>query len=204
MLPLLTRVTAKDEARIARLPGIALAEAVAIREKNLKERSLAEQQHVSTANITARDMAAPQHDDADDADDEDADERTPFLKARKAANDALLEDAKTRALSIDPLAPSSAFDETLRDRLLEDARRLRAAEEAVDDEDDEDAADLQEGMSQANRARRQSERLLERNWRAPPGKRIAVPVRVEPKVYFATERTFLVSGGGWLSSQCLY
>ncbi|SCU79134.1 LAMI_0A07492g1_1 [Lachancea mirantina] len=31
--------------------------------------------------------------------------------------------------------------------------------------------------------------------RAPPGKTICVPVRVEPKVYFATERTFL----SWLS-----
>jgi len=33
--------------------------------------------------------------------------------------------------------------------------------------------------------------LLERTWRAPQGKRIAVPVRIEPKVYFAAERTFL-------------
>lgn len=32
-----------------------------------------------------------------------------------------------------------------------------------------------------------------RHFRAPKGKRVAVPVRVEPKVYFATERTFLVS-----------
>ncbi|KAI5846683.1 vacuolar transporter chaperone 4 [Tricharina praecox] len=30
-----------------------------------------------------------------------------------------------------------------------------------------------------------------RKFRAPPGKRIFVPVRVEPKVYFAAERTFL-------------
>lgn len=144
-------------------------------------------------------------DAGEDADDEDADERTPFLKARRAVGKALREDAQTqRALSIDPLAPSSAFDETLRDRLREDVERRKKAngvqnEEAVDeddeddeeDEDDEDAR-VQEGMSQVNRARRQSERLLERNWRAPPGKMIAVPVRVEPKVYFATERTFLV------------
>jgi uncharacterized membrane protein YidH (DUF202 family) len=32
---------------------------------------------------------------------------------------------------------------------------------------------------------------------APPGKKIYVPVRVEPKVYFAAERTFL----GWVSKQ---
>jgi len=30
-----------------------------------------------------------------------------------------------------------------------------------------------------------------RRFKAPPGKRIHVPVRVEPKVYFAAERTFL-------------
>ena len=31
---------------------------------------------------------------------------------------------------------------------------------------------------------------------APPGKRIALPTRVEPKVYFANERTFM----SWLNS----
>lgn len=34
-----------------------------------------------------------------------------------------------------------------------------------------------------------------KKFRAPPGKKIYVPVRVEPKVYFAAERTFL----GWVS-----
>jgi len=32
------------------------------------------------------------------------------------------------------------------------------------------------------------------SYRAEPGKRIAIPVRIEPKVYFANERTML----GWL------
>ncbi|TCD72002.1 vacuolar transporter chaperone [Steccherinum ochraceum] len=187
---------AKDEGRIARLSNTEVAEALAIREKNMKDRQFVdEQQRVTKANVKARDMAfAAGQDEVEDADDEDAHERTPFLKARKAASKALLvDDARARAMSIDPLAPSVAFDETLRDRLQEDINRKRAQEEAVDDDDDDDVdgEDLQEGMSQLNRARRQSERLLERNWRAPPGKRIAVPVRVEPKVYFATERTFL-------------
>ncbi|PFH60201.1 hypothetical protein XA68_11330 [Ophiocordyceps unilateralis] len=39
-----------------------------------------------------------------------------------------------------------------------------------------------------------SEAVQQRKFRAPPGKKIYVPVRVEPKVYFAAERTFL----GWL------
>ncbi len=37
--------------------------------------------------------------------------------------------------------------------------------------------------------------VYETAFEAPPGKQICVPVRIEPKVYFATERTFL----SWLS-----
>jgi SPX domain protein involved in polyphosphate accumulation/uncharacterized membrane protein YidH (DUF202 family) len=39
-----------------------------------------------------------------------------------------------------------------------------------------------------------SEQIQTKKFKAPPGKKIYVPVRVEPKVYFAAERTFL----GWL------
>ncbi|RDA88143.1 hypothetical protein CP532_6781 [Ophiocordyceps camponoti-leonardi (nom. inval.)] len=39
-----------------------------------------------------------------------------------------------------------------------------------------------------------SEAVQQKKFRAPAGKKIYVPVRVEPKVYFAAERTFL----GWL------
>lgn len=42
--------------------------------------------------------------------------------------------------------------------------------------------------------------IFESTFRAPPGKKIAVPVRVEPKVYFATERTFL----SWLSISLIF
>lgn len=38
-------------------------------------------------------------------------------------------------------------------------------------------------------------RIQTKRFSAPPGKKIYVPVRVEPKVYFAAERTFL----GWVS-----
>lgn len=41
--------------------------------------------------------------------------------------------------------------------------------------------------------------ITSRHFRAPPGKRIHVPVRVEPKVFFATERTFL----SWLEFSIL-
>jgi hypothetical protein len=41
-----------------------------------------------------------------------------------------------------------------------------------------------------------SSTIQQKKFKAPPGKKIYVPVRVEPKVYFAAERTFL----GWVSS----
>lgn len=181
---------AHDEGKITGLTGPEVAAAVAFREKLLKERA---QEPASSPpssapvqnGIRARDMAADS--DADDDDDDEgqgASERTPFLKARRGRQnvpgDATL---KARALSIDPLAPSSAFDETLRDRLREDQERQKGKSSDDDEEEGEDGTG--EGVGDG--------RLLERNWRAPPGKRIAVPVRIEPKVYFATERTFLVS-----------
>lgn len=115
-------------------------------------------------------------------------------RGRRPSIQALEDASKVRALSIDPLAPSSAFDETLRDRLREDAER-KAAEEAIDEVEEEEGMDEGEDREEgtAERGRRLSERVLERRWRAPLGKKIAVPVRIEPKVYFATERTFLVS-----------
>lgn len=54
--------------------------------------------------------------------------------------------------------------------------------------------------TQVDRSARQeqlfgSEQIQTRKFKAPKGKKIYVPVRVEPKVYFAAERTFL----GWVS-----
>ncbi|GMM31589.1 Vtc4 protein [Martiniozyma asiatica (nom. inval.)] len=42
--------------------------------------------------------------------------------------------------------------------------------------------------------------IFESQFKAPPGKTIAVPVRVEPKVYFATERTYL----SWLTKSLIF
>ena len=171
---------------------------MAFREKSLKERAHQDQQKPGpeTEGIKARDKIVQEEDDeGEEADDEDGDERTPFLRVRRQSGKALDSiGGKARTLSIDPLAPSSAFDETLRDRLREDAERKKVQEE---DEEDE------RRVGPSERALQDSERLLERNWVAPPGKRIAVPVRIEPKVYFATERTFLVSIMTSLSSLSL-
>lgn len=166
----------------------------------------------------ARDELQQAEHDADvesdgEGEGEDATETTALLSAKrerrqaataKAIASALDHTAQARAMSIDPLTPSSAFDETLRDHL----RGQRAEGEAVEDEDeDEEEGDeeqrlvrtaaqraLGEGPSEGNENGANGEdRVLDRSWRAPPGKRIAVPVRIEPKVYFAVERTFFVS-----------
>lgn len=131
-----------------------------------------------------------------------------------------------QALSIDPLAPSLAFDETLKTKLEgEEAKRRadggtttrgsstsrprgsrsvsrtskrRLADYGLrnDQEEDERPADVVEEEAALNgkRGGEGDERILERKWRAPAGKLIAIPVRIEPKVYFAAERTFLVGG----------
>ncbi|KAH9885846.1 SPX-domain-containing protein [Cubamyces lactineus] len=183
---------AKDEGQRIGLPKQDVAAAVAIREKNLKERDT----QPPAATATAAES------DADDDDEVDATERSPFLKkARKDSGGivaaALSSTAQVRAMSIDPLATSTAFDETLRDRLREEnVQRRDGAGSAVGDGDDEDEDD--DDSARARRARGAVEegreagddRILDRSWRAPAGKRIAIPVRIEPKVYFAAERTF--------------
>lgn len=181
---------AKDEGKITGLTGAEVAEAVAFREKALKERATVEQQQKQpkpgngSSGVQSRDMA--HESDAED-DHDDSDERTPFLKSRRKSNVKSINeiDVNARALSIDPLAPSTAFDETLRDRLRQEREQKKQRNgDAIDEEDEEDPDRLEGGSGERD------EVVRERRWKAPAGKRIAVPVRVEPKVYFATERTF--------------
>ncbi|KZT29835.1 SPX-domain-containing protein [Neolentinus lepideus HHB14362 ss-1] len=165
---------AKDEDKRTGLTGAQVAEAAAIREKHLKERHAA---------ITINN----DHYEADGDADIDANERMPFLKGRRPVQAPTEDPNKARALSINPLAPSNAFDETFRTR-LQQVKTLDSGQDdsALDDDEQEEPA---EGPSQPQR--RGSDRELVRHWTAPSGKRIAVPVRIEPKVYFASERTFL-------------
>ena len=158
---------AKDERQRTGISGRELDEAIAFREKTLKESKATAVFH-----------------DGEGGAEGSSNERMPFLKGRGAS---VTSNVKPRALSIDPLAPSQAFDKTLRERLgnqLEaDAatttnQGIRRTGHADDDE--------------VEAALASDERILSRDFRAPEGKRIAVPVRIEPKVYFASERTFLV------------
>ncbi|KAH7913594.1 VTC domain-containing protein [Hygrophoropsis aurantiaca] len=174
---------AKDEGRLTGLSQEAVADAVAFREKALKERSV-ERPYRNKSPPNDQVEAVDDGDAGDAEDDEDDDERTPFLKAKKAK--PILATSKARTLSIDPLAPSAAFDQTLRDRLRGTSARQENRDSAADAEQSHGALD-----DDYDEAPTSEERMLVRDWVAPSGKRIAVPVRVEPKVYFANERTFL-------------
>ena len=144
---------ARDERQRTGISGKELDEAIAYREKMLKE---------SQASSSTR---------------QSPNERTPFLK-----NTTTVPPVKPNTLSINPLAPSQAFDQTLRERL--DSELDRGPTGATN-QDETPRDEVEEALPS-------DERILSRDFRAPEGKRVAVPVRIEPKVYFASERTFLV------------
>ncbi|CEP22908.1 vtc4 [Cyberlindnera jadinii] len=56
-------------------------------------------------------------------------------------------------------------------------------------------ASIQDFFTDENTYKVSKDTIFESRFKAPPGKKICVPVRVEPKVYFATERTYL----SWIS-----
>lgn len=158
---------AKDEGLRTGLTASEAAAAIAYREKMLKDAAEAKGAQSSTEAL---------------GEEEDRAGR-PFLRGRTVEK----RPDRPRGFSIDPLAPSSAFDETLRERLQGATKPKGGDGEAAvlnsdDDEEDGPAA----GPST-------DEREIVSHFRAPAGKRVSMPVRVEPKVYFANERTFLVS-----------
>jgi len=98
------------------------------------------------------------------------------------------------SLRIDPLASSQRFDKNMSQL---DERNLKKLNEAVqaaereygpggdDSEEDEGGRIDQEDEVDGDRV------VYVDHFRAPQGKRIAMPIRMEPKVVFAAERTFL-------------
>ncbi|KAG7451280.1 SPX-domain-containing protein [Guyanagaster necrorhizus] len=166
---------AKDEHKRTGLSGEEVAAAIAYREQMLKEARVKELVNgKKPSKVTSSDEGVLEADN-----EEETDERTAFLRGKKIQQSTA--DRKARALSIDPLAPSSAFDETLRTRLKGESQiRERGLEPEQDG-----------GGGGGKSVTGTDDRLLVREWTAPSGKRISVPVRIEPKVYFATERTFL-------------
>jgi hypothetical protein len=99
------------------------------------------------------------------------------------------------SLRIDPLMHAQRFDKNVSLLNEESLRKLNEAKakqgqhgkKKADDSDDEDEHEQVDEDEDEN-----GERVVYvDHFKAPEGKRIAVPVRVEPKVVFAAERTFL-------------
>lgn len=157
---------AKDEERRTGLPHVDVAAAIAYREKSLKER----------------------HDGGSDSpgpslrEEEQVGERTHLLGQHQEEHASDQRCPQQKLLAINPLASSTTFDKTLKERMNgtrdgdNQANRRHPEAEGINEEEIPE-----------------QERLLVRDWIAPSGKKIAVPVRIEPKVYFANERTFLAS-----------
>ncbi|KAJ6520921.1 VTC domain-containing protein [Mycena vulgaris] len=187
---------AKDEDKWTGLSGKEVAEAIAYREHMLKSRNVSGVVPSSSNGSGRRFSSVRGGETPSDADDE----AEALERGRPAAGSKRIPIGKPRTMSIDPLAPSSAFDETLRDRLKgerEAARKRRGIQDnraEAEEEEEETRPAPEDGEDEDNdplTSRPGEDRRLYRDLRAPAGKRISVPVRIEPKVYFAAERTFL-------------
>jgi len=204
---------AQDEGRRTGLSGDQIQAAVAYREKMLKEAREEEQEVAKAERRRSKEpQAAPET--GESAASGSNGKKRPKPQREKSTISRKL---GKKNLSIDPLAPSSAFDETLKSKLqgakaererntggssagpsrspsTNAPRRRYGKRHDEEDEEEEDAEGNGEPASAAygRSAGIGADRILERNVHAPEGKRISVPVRIEPKVYFANERTFLV------------
>ncbi|KAG8817136.1 vacuolar transporter chaperone [Serendipita sp. 399] len=152
---------AMNEVGSARVPLGEALEAIAWRERELRRQE---------AEIEAR-IVESQREAAGSS--STAEERKPLLQARKPPAPG-----HYTPLSINPLAPARDFDKSLQQKLNRTAKKR-----------DEEEEEEEEGAGEQPTASTSIE--LIREFVASPGKRIAVPVRIEPKVFFAQERTFL-------------
>ncbi|QRW03866.1 vacuolar transporter chaperone 4 [Ceratobasidium sp. AG-Ba] len=163
---------AKDEGQFARLDAQVASQVIKERQAEIERQRLEDEQRrqAGEGSQQGRMTSATVPELAEDEDDE----RTPFLRRRRSSQPA----ERPKVLHINPLAPSKAFDKNFK-RALKSRRAEDIAE--ADDEHGPDETDPE--------PRNETEYV--RHFIAQPGKKIAVPVRVEPKVYFANERTFL-------------
>ncbi|KAL4402009.1 vacuolar transporter chaperone [Malassezia pachydermatis] len=136
--------------------------------------------------------------------------------AQKAASKAPIKetaapsrsDARVATSRADILAPSNVFDKNYLQKVGNNISRLwhhpssqaassAAADQPQDEEDEEDeralralqGRDEEEPHGEGSRPPAGVEYVTE--FQAQPGKKVSVPIRIEPKVYFANERTFL-------------
>ena len=164
---------AKNESERTGLSGAAVEEAIASREKMLKQRK-EDGEKISADSKFSSNGGLGVPSELNECEEGSSTGGRP----RHQKGHSFSSNFKLRALSISPLAHSSIFDQELKNKLQE-------TQQAQDREEAED-----EAIEDFNGAVSGNDRMMVKDWR---GKRISVPVRVEPKVYFAAERTFLVS-----------
>ena len=170
-----------SENTAARVPLAAALEAIAWRERQRKEQEveIVKQRNEGRLNGTE---GIPEH-------EQETHEGVPFHKRGTPKSQ---ESSKgTKVLSIDPLAPSVEFDRRFKKKLGRPGRGSRSISRdpsAERREEEQEGAAFAEGSSR----NQGGETIYTNAFSAQAGKRIAVPVRVEPKVFFAQERTFLV------------
>ena len=181
---------AKDEGKRTGLTAGDVAEAIAYREKMLNQSRVDLAQSYQSRRSVLKGKVSGSGSDRDDVEEIEptqGDERKPYLRGRPTLPPTTKE---PRGISIDPLAPSSAFDRTLRER-------LQGTKTPANGQDSADGTTTVKGDDENNQGEGTShpcgdDRVLVRHFKAPAGKRVSIPVRIEPKVYFAAERTFLV------------
>ncbi|KDQ14895.1 hypothetical protein BOTBODRAFT_32261 [Botryobasidium botryosum FD-172 SS1] len=178
----------RDEATHIGVPADEAGKAIKFREEMLRKRQEDEERAKAAAGAKQKQKQKQPaaNDEGDDAEDEfDEDERTPFLRSQRRRSSQPAE--RPRGLAINPLQLSSKFDEAFMSKLRKNPQVAAVAEE-------------EEGAGQGASARGDEQEAEEpvaeqreyvRHFIAQPGKKIAVPVRIEPKVIFANERTFL-------------
>ncbi|KAF5342132.1 hypothetical protein D9611_001431 [Ephemerocybe angulata] len=188
---------AKDEGKRMGISGAELDAAIAFREQMLKERREEEAQTSPDGkkNGKARELSGNLSSDGSEAGQRRPRHAPSRPKIARAKSSTISRRLKTRALAIDPLAQSSTFDETLKTKL--DEAKEKQASEAVSPPPNGESATQRPDIAEEEAALGgpskvpTDDRILSRSYHAPDGKKIAVPVRIEPKVYFAAERTFL-------------
>ncbi|KAF8340303.1 SPX-domain-containing protein [Cantharellus anzutake] len=160
-----------DEARRMQLPDAQVAEAQQFREAVLRKEAEA---RLKDGKKKAKDFAV-----ANGEGDDGSDERVPYLRRRSS-----VPAERPKGLSIDPLAPALTFDQSFWSKLKPKVNGALKIQDTTIVEDDERAPLQEEDLAP-------DQRILVQDFRAEEGKKIAVPVRIEPKVIFANERTFL-------------
>jgi len=170
----------KSENDAARVPFAAALAAIAWREEQRRKQEVETEKRRTEGRLNGNE-GVPE-------DRQEVHEGTPFL--RRGPPKARDSSKGTKALAIDPLAPSVEFDRHFKKRLGRRGRGSRSIsrDPSAERREQEDEA----AFVEASNRNQGAETIYTNAFSAQPGKRIAVPVRVEPKVFFAQERTFLV------------